>query len=76
MRPSPLNFLFLFLTGTAMLAAGVPAGAETGSIVEHTVPTPNLQPVSIVAGPDGNLWFTEFRGNKIARMTTLELKEG
>jgi streptogramin lyase len=23
-----------------------------------------------VAGPDGNLWFTEFHGNKIGRITT------
>ena len=24
----------------------------------------------IVAGPDGNLWFTEFFGNNVGRMTT------
>ncbi|MFL5971344.1 MAG: Virginiamycin B lyase [Gaiellaceae bacterium] len=47
-----------------------PAAAQTGSFLEYAVPTANSQPVSIVAGPDGNLWFTEFRGNKIARMTT------
>jgi streptogramin lyase len=54
----------------AVLVGVVPAAAETGSVVESSVPTVNSQPVSIVAGPDGNLWFTEFRGNKIARMTT------
>lgn len=53
----------------AVIAVAVPAAAQTGSIVEYQVPTANSQPVSIVAGPDGNLWFTEFRGNKIARMT-------
>src|SRR5438067_13217883 len=26
-------------------------------------------PYGIVTGPDGNLWFTEFAANKIARMT-------
>ena len=46
------------------------AVAETGTITEYMVPTVNSQPVSIVAGPDGKLWFTEFRGNKIGRMTT------
>lgn len=51
------------------IAVALPAAAQTGSIVEYQVPTANSQPVSIVAGPDGNLWFTEFRGNKIARMT-------
>jgi streptogramin lyase len=44
--------------------------AETGTMAEYRVPTPNSQPVSIVAGPDGNLWLTEFRGNQIARLTT------
>jgi streptogramin lyase len=26
--------------------------------------------VGITAGPDGNLWFTEYGGNKIGRITT------
>jgi virginiamycin B lyase len=59
-----------FLIAAAIVAVAVPATASTGSITEYPVPTVNSQPVSIVAGPDGNLWFTEFRGNRIARMTT------
>jgi streptogramin lyase len=47
----------------------VAAAGETGSIAEFSVPTANSQPLSIVTGPDGNLWFTEFLGNKVARMT-------
>ena len=47
----------------------VTAAAETGSIDEVAVPTANSQPLSIITGPDRNLWFTEFLGNKIARMT-------
>jgi Tol biopolymer transport system component len=46
------------------------AVAGTGTITERPVPTASSQPVSIVAGPDGNLWFTELRGNKVARMTS------
>jgi virginiamycin B lyase len=26
--------------------------------------------MGITAGPDGNLWFTEYGGNKIGRITT------
>jgi len=26
-------------------------------------------PIGITAGPDGNLWFTEFRGSKVGRIT-------
>lgn len=33
------------------------------------VPTRASQPTGITAGPDGNLWFTESRGNKIGRIT-------
>ena len=27
-------------------------------------------PAGITAGPDGNLWFTEYDGNRIGRITT------
>jgi virginiamycin B lyase len=54
----------------AVLVAALPAAAGTGAVLEYSVPTVNSQPVSIVAGPDGNLWFSEFRGNKIARLAT------
>ena len=37
---------------------------------EFAVPTANGQPFGIAAGPDGALWFTEQRGNKIGRITT------
>src|SRR5205823_2068604 len=29
----------------------------------------NSQPYSIAAGPDGNVWFVEYAGNKIGRIT-------
>lgn len=36
---------------------------------EYVVPTPNSYPRFIVAGPDGNMWFTEPKGDKIGRIT-------
>ena len=46
------------------------ATADTGAIVEFPIPTSGSQPASIVTGPDGALWFTEFGGNKIGRLAT------
>ncbi len=37
----------------------------SGIITEFALPTANSGPTGITAGPDGNLWFTEFNGNKI-----------
>ena len=39
------------------------------TITEYPIPTPNSAPSDIVLGPDGNLWFTEYVGNKIGRIT-------
>ena len=38
-------------------------------MVTFPVPTATSQPYDITAGPDGNLWFTEYAGNKIGRIT-------
>lgn len=35
-----------------------------------TLPTSDAEPHSIAVGPDGALWFTEFSGNKIGRIST------
>jgi virginiamycin B lyase len=42
-----------------------------GVITEFSVPTASAKPEFIVAGPDGNLWFTEFEGNQLGRVTPL-----
>jgi virginiamycin B lyase len=55
----------LVLAALPALAAGTEA-----QITEFPVPTASSRPYTIVAGPDGNLWFTESNGNKIARITT------
>jgi streptogramin lyase len=39
------------------------------SINEFALPNSTGSPAGIVAGPDGNLWFTEFNANAIGRMT-------
>ena len=52
------------------LLAVLPAAADTGAIAEYAIPTAGSQPVSIVGGRDGALWFTEIAGNKIGRATT------
>jgi streptogramin lyase len=51
------------------LFAATRAGAQT--ITEYPVPTPACVPFDITAGPDGNLWFTEFTTGirTIARIT-------
>jgi hypothetical protein len=40
-------------------------------ITEYPLPTAASQPWIITAGPDGNLWFTEFGGNKIGKISTV-----
>jgi virginiamycin B lyase len=43
----------------------------TGTVGEYQIPSPNSQPNDLVAGPDGNLWFTEntLHGGVIGRIT-------
>lgn len=59
-------------TNTLLLALGILSGgfARAQQIVEFPVPTAASQPLGIVTGPDGALWFTENSANKIGRMTT------
>jgi streptogramin lyase len=32
------------------------------------VPTQVSEPIEITTGPDGNLWFTEYRANQIGKL--------
>jgi hypothetical protein len=41
----------------------------TSMFTEFVVPTPHSSPEAITAGPDGALWFTEWEGGKIGRIT-------
>ncbi len=49
-------------------SAPTPAFAQAAT--EYPTPTAIPQLESITPGPDGALWFTESRGNKIGRITT------
>src|SRR5437588_12529612 len=61
----------------AFLSFGLPVSSATsaplvppiGTITDFKIPTANGQPSEIAFGPDGSLWFTEFGGNKIGRIT-------
>ena len=56
---------------SSFVARSTPAAADSfGSITEFTVPVSGSYPTDIANGRDGNLWFTDFFGNNIFRMTT------
>ncbi len=40
-----------------------------GLITEFPTPTKDAVPFGMTAGPDGNVWFTEFSGNNIGRVS-------
>jgi RHS repeat-associated protein len=45
------------------------AAAATGPITEYPVPTAGSTPYGMAAGPDGSLWFAEWAGDKIGKIT-------
>jgi streptogramin lyase len=55
---------------TTLLALLPPApDAHAVEITVFPLPNPSSSPWDIVAGLDGNLWFTEFDGDRIGRIT-------
>ena len=40
-----------------------------GKITEYSLPTKESDPNWITAGPDGNVWFTEWKNNTVAKIT-------
>jgi virginiamycin B lyase len=44
--------------------------SESAKITEYPVPTAKAEPLNIVLGTDGNLWFTEFGAAQIAKVST------
>jgi streptogramin lyase len=43
----------------------------TGVSTAYPVPTSGSLPIEIVQGPDGSLWFTEYFGNNIGKLSFL-----
>jgi virginiamycin B lyase len=61
--PVSILAIIAIVAAPTTLRAGV-------SISEYSTPTVPSQPLGITTGPDGALWFTEFAGSKIGRITT------
>jgi streptogramin lyase len=53
----------------ASLCTGSASATPAGEVTEFPTPTEKSEPASIAPGPDGNVWFTEFKGEKVARIT-------
>ncbi len=54
----------------AVAGVTVASVVRSQAITEFPIPHPMSAPLGIAAGPDDNLWFTEFSGNRIGRITT------
>jgi virginiamycin B lyase len=75
-----LTGLVIVVLASGLIWSTFSHGASSGSVVHHTTPAGNVTefavPTSaseldeVAAGPDGNLWFTEYNGNKIGRIST------
>lgn len=67
----PQRIVLSLLSACAALAlfAGATSALAAPVITEYALPTTGAATVTIVAGPDGNLWFAENLGNKIGRIT-------
>ncbi|MCU0291058.1 MAG: hypothetical protein MUF10_03585, partial [Thermoanaerobaculaceae bacterium] len=56
---------------TVTLSTVAPVVPAEVAITEHAAGmTPGSQPQGITTGPDGALWFAEWKGNRIGRITT------
>jgi virginiamycin B lyase len=67
-----MNQATIGLNSSSLLGGGI-SGAiliSTPSVAhEYTIPTSASSPNFMTLGSDGNLWFTEWAGNKIGRVT-------
>jgi hypothetical protein len=67
--PSRTSAVVAFIAAV-LTVLWAPAGvARADGITEYTLPSENSWPYGIAAGPDGDLWFTEYNANKIGRIT-------
>ena len=57
------------LVACIWVSLSAPVAHAATTIAEYDIPTADSQPLGIVQGPDGNMWFTEAIGNKIGKIT-------
>jgi virginiamycin B lyase len=64
-------FGLVSVVAMALPGCGPLAGSSTHTlnVTKYKVPTAASKPDGITAGPDGNLWFTEFDANQVATVT-------
>jgi streptogramin lyase len=62
----PIAFVVARATGIATQAA---AFTPTPTFYQFSIPVAANRPQWIAAGSDGNMWFTEFPGNTVAKIT-------
>ena len=51
-----------------LVCVGTAAGEPEGAINQFSIPTNESSPGALASGPDGNLWFTEYDGERIGRI--------
>jgi virginiamycin B lyase len=59
-----------FTFGSVIVSPTIGRMTTDGHFTKYPLSSSETQPWGIVAGSDGNLWFTEVSTNKIARMST------
>src|SRR5258706_8535479 len=64
-----LLFVLFALSGATVASAAATVPARAGKVTEYSIPTALSFPEGITTGPDGNLWFAEYKGHKIGRIT-------
>ncbi len=57
------------LSGLVLLVSVLAPAVRGQTFTEFPIPTANSGATGIAAWPDGALWFTEYSGNKIGRIT-------
>ena len=62
-------FVIAGVIAVAMAAGDAHPAKAAGTITEFAVPTAASSPNGIAVGADGNIWFTEYTGDKIGRIT-------
>jgi streptogramin lyase len=68
-RRRPLGLGMTLAAALALAVAGLTPAQAAFSIIEYPVPTAGGFPLGTALGSDGNVWFTEFNADKIAKIT-------